>query len=369
VSVQPKHILKNYKADLNKKKPSKGSEDEDDLSTRVGNYIVKSDTLQKENIDVKHCRTLGSDSQELGCMTSVEFHPTAQVALTAGLLRKAVLYQVDGVKNRHIQSVLFERFPISCAHFTVTGEEFVVGSNQHKHFFTYDMMSGKIIKIPWNRGMEEIHMKYFFISPEGKYIVAPGLGGYMHFLSAKNKEWLYSLKMNSKVRGVAFNADGNQMYSNSDNGDVYFWDMRTRDCIHKFYDDGCVKSTSIALSPNQQYLACGSNSGVVNIYDTNSLTSSSCPKPMKAIYNLTTATSCLKFNCTSEILAMCSPAKENAIKLVHFPSMEVFQNFPNPNWKVGSVTSLDISLNSGFLAACGTRGTSHLFRLNHYGSF
>lgn len=40
-------------------------------------------------------------------------------------------------------------------------------------------------------------------------------------------------------------------------GDVYVWDLDRRDCIHRFYDEGCTKGTSIALSPNGQYLACG----------------------------------------------------------------------------------------------------------------
>uniref|UniRef100_K1QNM8 Putative glutamyl-tRNA(Gln) amidotransferase subunit B, mitochondrial n=1 Tax=Magallana gigas TaxID=29159 RepID=K1QNM8_MAGGI len=43
-------------------------------------------------------------------------------------------------------------------------------------------------------------------------------------------------------------------------GDVYIWDLDRRDCIHRFYDEGCTKGTSIALSPNGQYLACGHNS-------------------------------------------------------------------------------------------------------------
>ena len=42
-----------------------------------------------------------------------------------------------------------------------------------------------------------------------------------------------------------------------DDGEVYVWDMNTRDCIHKFIDDGCIKGTSIAVSPNGQHLATG----------------------------------------------------------------------------------------------------------------
>lgn len=57
--------------------------------------------------------------------------------------------------------------------------------------------------------------------------------------------------------------------------------MNTRSCVHKFVDDGCVLGTSIAVSPTQQYLACGSSSGVVNVYNTSRLESTTLPKPEK----------------------------------------------------------------------------------------
>ena len=41
-------------------------------------------------------------------------------------------------------------------------------------------------------------------------------------------------------------------------GVVYIWDMSTRDCIHTFIDDGCISGTSLSLSLNNQYIACGS---------------------------------------------------------------------------------------------------------------
>ncbi len=66
-----------------------------------------------------------------------------------------------------------------------------------------------------------------------------------------------------------------------ENGEVYVWDMNAKVCVHKFVDDGCIKGTSIAISPTQQYLACGSSSGVVNLYNTSQLENNSLPKPDK----------------------------------------------------------------------------------------
>lgn len=89
--------------------------------------------------------------------------------------------------------------------------------------------------------------------------------------------------------------------------------MNSRTCIKKFLDDGCLHGISLALSANDQYLAAGSSSGVVNLYklpcDVN-------PRPEKTILNLVTTVTKLCFNKSSDILAMSSNQKEDAVKLV-----------------------------------------------------
>lgn len=89
--------------------------------------------------------------------------------------------------------------------------------------------------------------------------------------------------------------------------------MNSRLCIKKFMDDGCLKGSSLAVSGDDQYLAAGSSSGVVNLYklpcDIN-------PKPEKTILNLVTSVTKLSFNKSSDILAMASHQKNDAVKLV-----------------------------------------------------
>lgn len=96
------------------------------------------------------------------------------------------------------------------------------------------------------------------------------------------------------------------------------WDMHARACIHRFYDDGCIGGTSIAVSPSNQYLACGSSSGVVNMYDLADVVHHS-PTPVKMLSRLRTTVSALAFNSSSEILVTASDQMENAIKLVSSP--------------------------------------------------
>ncbi|KFM63139.1 U3 small nucleolar RNA-associated protein 18-like protein, partial [Stegodyphus mimosarum] len=355
-------------AKLGRKDEDTGYESPDELLQKTGNFIQSSEFLPKGIIKIRKCSSLVDPNLKLAIVKSVEFHPTSKVALVGATNGTVNLFQIDGKINAKIQSVHFEKFPVHTAHFTVDGNEIVVGSNKFGHYFGYDMISGKIIRIPMEKGMEQQNIRRFHMSPDGKYIVVHGRYGNIHLVTAKTKEWVGSLKMNGEVIAVTFNKDGSKLYSHGDTGEVYVWDMSSRKCIYKFNDEGCIAGTSLALSPNDQFLATGSDSGVVNIYDNSSLLSTSDPKPMKVIMNLTTEVTNMKFNCTSELLALSSSHKLQAVKLVHFPSMTVFSNFPLKE-DLRYPNALDISLNSGYLSVGNNVGTTYIFRLKHYKNY
>ncbi len=96
---------------------------------------------------------------------------------------------------------------------------------------------------------------------------------------------------------------------------MYVWDIRSRDCVHRFIDEGCVRGTTLGVSPNGQFIAAGSSSGVVNVYDQSCMTQAK-PRPLKAVMNLTTSVNEVRFNHTSELLAISSKEKKSAVKLV-----------------------------------------------------
>jgi len=218
--------------------------------------------------------------------------------------------------------------------------------------------------------MEQKNIRRFHMSPDGKYIVIHGRYGNIHLVTTKTKEWVGSLKMNGEVIAITFNKDGTKMYSHGDSGEVYVWDMSSRKCIHKFTDEGCITGTSIALSPNDQFLATGSDSGIVNIYDCSAINSTS-PSPVKTLKNLTTEITTLKFNITTELLAVGSSYKIGAARLVHFPSLSVFSNFPaREDYKaIRNVNSLDISPNSGFIMMGNNTGNALIYRLKHFKNY
>lgn len=352
---------------------SKDSDDEseDELLQKTGNFIKPSESLPRGEIKILKTPSLMDSNwkyYEQSIIKSVEFHPTSQVVFTASTNGTGNLFQIDGQNNEKIQSIHFENFPVAKAHFTVDGTEVVVGSNKFTHFFSYDMLAGKISKIPWNKGMNLQNSGRFLMSPDGKYIVIHGRYGNIHLMSSTSKEWIGSLKMNGEVISITFNRDGTKMYSHGDTGEIYVWDMSSRKCIHKFIDEGCIAGTALAVSPNDQFLATGSDSGVVNIYDNATLCSTSSPQPKKVLLNLTTDITHLKFNHTSEILAMASSYKEEAFKLVHFPSFTVFSNFP-AQFVHRYPSSSDISPNSGYMSIGNNVGTTFVYRLKHYGNY
>jgi hypothetical protein len=101
---------------------------------------------------------------------------------------------------------------------------------------------------------------------------------------------------------------------------VYIWDIGSRQCSGRFIDDGCIWGSSIAVAPGSRFIACGARSGVVNVYETAGLLSSTnrAPKPAKILLNLTTSATAVKFNALSELMAMASDEKDNALRLVSF---------------------------------------------------
>uniref|UniRef100_A0A3P9B6X3 U3 small nucleolar RNA-associated protein 18 homolog n=1 Tax=Maylandia zebra TaxID=106582 RepID=A0A3P9B6X3_9CICH len=345
-------------------------DEEDDLLRRTGNFVASSDSLPSGILRVKKCLHANSTRPSEDRLTTVQFHPSAQVVMTAGLDQSVSLFQVDGKTNPKIQSIHLERFPVHKAQFSVDGEMVIATSLKNKMFYLYDMMEGRVSPVHTVRGLNEARVKEFSVCPEGGALLLTGTNGYLHVLTLKTKEVVRSMKINGDVSGVAFSPDGSKVFANSEDGEVYVWDMRSSRCVNRFTDDGCVRGTSIATSQNGQYLACGSQSGVVNVYSQEACLNSANPKPLKAVMNLLTSATALTFNPTSEILAIASRAEDEAVRLVHLPSLTVFSNFPVAKRKiVYRASCLDFSPHSGFFSLANNKGHAPLYRLLHYKEF
>uniref|UniRef100_A0A8C1UXN0 U3 small nucleolar RNA-associated protein 18 homolog n=1 Tax=Cyprinus carpio TaxID=7962 RepID=A0A8C1UXN0_CYPCA len=340
-----------------------GTEDEDEgeeLMRRTGDFIGSSDSLPKGIIKMKKCLNANSESPCGDQLSSVQFHPSAQIVMTAGLDHSLSLFQVDGKSNPKIQTIHLENYPVNKALFSADGEHIVATGLRNKLFYIYDMMEGKVIPVCGVRGLNEQRVSDFQVSPDGKYLLLSGSSGYLHLMTTKVQYLLVMSAVIQKILCVCV----------TEEGEVFIWDVQSSKCLKKFADDGCVRGTSLALSRDGLYLACGSQSGVVNIYSQKDCLHTLEPRPLKAVMNLVTAATSLCFNSTSEILAIASRADDEANRLVHLPSFTVFSNFPRFQKKtIFRTRCLDFSPRSGFYTVANNKGNALLFRLLHYTDF
>jgi U3 small nucleolar RNA-associated protein 18 len=213
------------------------------------------------------------------------------------------------------------------------------------------------------------NLKNFEVSQCGKYIAVVGDYGEVHLLHAVTKELLTTMKQEYQSTSLAFSKDSNYLYSHSDDNEVTVFDLRTQRVKHKFSDDGCVNGTILTLSSNGRFLATGSRQGFVNIYNSEDVLASKYPKPVSVLSNLTTEISDLKFNHTSELLALCSVDSKNGIKIAHVQSGTVFHNFPTHLDHIGQPTVLEFSPESGFLGVGTLEAKVPLYRLRHFNNY
>ena len=211
------------------------------------------------------------------------------------------------------------------------------------------------------------------MTPDGRSIAFLGPHGYVYVVDLSSKEIVSTVKMNSRVRDVAFlnrgSTNDDVMLTHGDDGFVYVWDYRrTASCLHKFVDDGCISGTSVTASPDSRYIACGSTSGILNIYDADEALRQSTPKPRKTLQNLVTTIRDVEFNRTNELMAFATGEMMNGVRICHVPTMNVFSNFP----AVGAIAkprSIAFSPFSGYFAVADSKDIVNLFRLNHYENF
>lgn len=353
-------------AQLKEKKDAQGP---NDFLSHCGEFVKKTKGLKSDNLTISKMKNLNDESFAEGSIVSVvKFHTKSMLAMVAGSSGKISLFQVDGKVNTKLQSIKFKKYPIYCGSFLKNGEEILIGSNCN-FFHCHNMITGRSTVIDESKIIDVKDTKKFCVSPNDDVFAVCGPSGKIYLFSVSSKEFIDTLQMNCNVTEICFNGDGSILYSHGVEGEIYVWNMKTRSCVNKFIDDGCIIGTSLAVSSNNQFLATGSNSGVVNIYNSDSVNNSRAVKPIKSIFNLTTSISSLLFNSTCEILSMASNCKETGVKLLNTSSMTVFSNFPLVQSEVKKPMSLDFSKNSGFFAVGDNNKTVHLYRLKHYDSY
>jgi U3 small nucleolar RNA-associated protein 18 len=119
-----------------------------------------------------------------------------------------------------------------------------------------------------------------------------------------------------------------------------------------------------------KWVAIGSQSGVVNIYDRrtfvnpqNEISIPERPKPKRAFDQLKRATSNLEFSPDGQILVLSTKWEKDALRLVHLPSCTVYRNWPTSQTPLGRITAVTFSSGSDVLAIGNEQGKIRLFEI------
>ena len=245
------------------------------------------------------------------------------------------------------------------------------------------MATGKVEKVSRLIGHGEVQrsMERFKLSPCGRWIGFVGSGrkggGTINVVDANSCQWIAEVRVEGKggVADFEWWGDGEGLVVVGKGGEVVEWDGRERRVIARWIDEGAIGITVIALGGRgggskalgkDIWVAVGSSSGIVNIYDRREWSAESVPtrpKPARVFDQMTTPISQLDFSQNGQLLCMASRWKRDALRLIHLPSCTVYRNWPTSSTPLGRITAVAWSPNSEVLAVANEQGKIRLWEI------
>lgn len=256
-------------------------------------------------------------------------------------------------------------------------------SGRRRYFHTWDLDTGKVEKVSRVIGHGEVQrsMERFKLSPCGRWIGFVGSGrkggGTINVLDAYSCQWIAEVRVEGKGGVADFDwwGNGDGLMVAGKGGEVVEWDRRERRAVARWIDEGAVGTTVVALGHrgggskalgNDRWVAIGSSSGIVNIYDRRKWSAESVParpSPVRAFDQLTTPTSHLEFSQDGQLLCMASRWKRDALRLIHLPSCTVYRNWPTGSTPLGRITAVAWSPTTEMLAVANEQGKIRLWEI------
>ncbi|EOD44092.1 putative small nucleolar ribonucleoprotein complex protein [Neofusicoccum parvum UCRNP2] len=358
--------------------------DADSLTRRAEKGTGRKRKFRPEVLDIQ--RTKDISGIQPSAITSLSFHPTLPLLLSSGPASTLYLHHVQPVPpnpNPLLTSLHIKRTPLTTTAFHPSpNDSRIFLSARRRYFHIWNLSTGTVEKISrvYGHQQEQRSMERFALSPNGKYMALLGSarkgGGYVNILDARTLQWQSQARIESRggIADFAWWADGNGLTIAGKNGEVSEWDVVAQRLRVRWQDEGAVGTSVIALGGRSgrddwfggdRWVAVGSSSGIVNIYDrrawlpaNNSINSDdddavvvpTNPSPTKVLDQLTTPISHLRFSPDGQLLAMASRWKKDALRLVHLPSCTVYRNWPTSATPLGRITAVAWG-NAGAVAA------------------
>ncbi|UPX09350.1 U3 snoRNP protein [Ascochyta rabiei] len=345
--------------------------DADILSRNVARGPAKRRKLQAGTVDIQRLKDVSKAGPS--AITSLSFHPTYPLLLSSGPSSTLSLHHVNPNPpnpNPLLTSLHIKRTPLTTTAFHPSASDSrIFLSARRRYFHVWNIATGQVEKVTrvYGHQHEQRSMEHFSLSPNGKYMALRGSsrkgGGVINILDTRTLQWATQVRIESRggVADFAWWGNGSGMSIAGKNGEITEWSVQ-EGVVGRWNDEGAVGTTVIALGGNSgrndwiggdRWVAIGSSSGVVNIYDRRAWSEDAedvklssnggipkAPKPLRALGNLTTPTSHLTFSPDGQILAMASRWKNNAMRLVHLPSATIFKNWPTEKTPLGRITAV-----------------------------
>ncbi|KHJ80263.1 hypothetical protein OESDEN_20063 [Oesophagostomum dentatum] len=193
-----------------------------------------------------------------------------------------------------------------------------------------------------------------------------GHSSQVYVLSTLSMELVKTFSAPNNVTSLLFLPASNQeLWAMTECGEIIIWNLKYSS-QHIFHDEGAVRGTIIRLSNDGSKVACGSSTGVTNVFNIANVRGRADPKPLFTASNLVTSCDSITFSHDSQIMAFSSKAKKNQVRLLYIPNRTVFRNFPRKDGKMANIECMEFSPHSAYLAFGFSNGQLILDRINYY---
>ena len=306
-----------------------------DLTRRPNSDSRRRGKLRPEVIDIQ--RTKDVPGSQPSAINSLAFHPSHPILLSSGPASTIYVHHIAPSAippNPLLTSLHIRSTPLTTTAFQPPAGSRIFFSGRRRYFHSWDLSSGTIQRVSRIYGQTDSQrsMEYFKLSPCGRYLALRGTSrkaaGTVNILDATTSQWICAAGIDapSGVADFAWWADGNGLcIVGRGGGEVTEWDVRSRQVVARWRDVAAVTTTVVALGgsggPQQlggnRWIALGSSSGVVSVWDRRSWTLQPPPSPAPArvFDQLTTPTSVLEFSPDGQLLVMMSRWKRDALRL------------------------------------------------------
>ncbi|CAI2347621.1 unnamed protein product [Caenorhabditis sp. 36 PRJEB53466] len=353
------------------------AEDDDEegsLLKSAAGYLAKDTKLPKTTIQTSIVKNFNIGHRLTRSITVVKFHKTRPVLITGDLGGNVQLFEVSNeVKKDHfLQSATFKNFPIDSMEIAEQGHAVICSSSRQEYLMKYNMETREVTQLTMPKSIPKQGIRLFAVSHDSQFLAVVGHNFHVYILHSTSMEHIKTISLPANAAAIKFFPSHNkEIWVICVTGQIVIADISPsgNKPQHAFIDDGAVHGTALAISQHGDFLATGSDTGIVNVYSGRDCRASATPRPLFNVSNLVTSVSAVAFNADAQLMAICSNVKENQVRLVHMASHSTFKNFPDRGGGVKKAKCVDFSPKSGFMAVGNEDGRLHLYNIHHFAEY